>query len=322
MFFNIFKRKNFNHAVASSKDKPVSDLSIYIPIVKYTSYDTSSDLSFSDRLYLSLKGCALGDFAGQPYEFTPLDECKDITQDELYKFAKDTTDDTILTCATAQALCMKFDDPNIGSTIFGDLYRKYAKQYPSPLGGYGSRFLAWVYTGIDPQSCGNGSAMRVSPCGCLDNVEDVIKAAYESAICTHNHPEGIKGAIVVAVCIWMAFHGCSKEDIGNYASQMYAESPYSPALKWSKLKSYKQAQGNTAVCQTTVPMAISCFVNSTNFEDCILKAVQFGWDTDTQAAIAGSIAGAYYKRFDDLSNCKWEEIKETPYIKSILALNV
>lgn len=316
MFFKVFKKRNANHTGAPS-DKETIDLSIYFPIVK----PSSCDLSFSDRLCLSLKGCALGDFAGQPYEFTSLDECKDITLDELYNFAKDTTDDTILTCATAHALCMKSDNKSVDSGIFGDLYRKYAKQYPSPLGGYGSRFLAWVYRGISPQSCGNGSAMRVSPCGCLDHIEDVIETAYESAVCTHSHPEGIKGAIVTAVCIWMAFHGCSKKDIKKYASQMYNDSPYSPTLKWSKLKAYKQAQGNTAICQTTVPMAISCFINSTDFEDCILKAIQFGWDTDTQAAIAGSIAGAYYKRFDDSSNRNWNQIKETSYIKNILVLN-
>lgn len=87
------------------------------------------------------------------------------------------------------------------------------------------------------------------------------------------------------------------------------------------MTSYEKIKGNPAVCQTTVPMAVSCFVNSNTFEDCIWKAVQFGWDTDTQAAIAGSIAGTYYMMhclFSDDSNNAWKTLKENKYIKEII----
>ena len=163
--------------------------------------------------------------------------------------------------------------------------------------------------------------MRVGPCGCLSNVEDVINEAYKSAVCTHSHPEGIKGAIVIAVCIWMAFHDYTKKEIGEYVDKFYPNSPYAPKVSWKKMTSYEKIKGNPAVCQTTVPMAVSCFVNSNTFEDCIWKAVQFGWDTDTQAAIAGSIAGTYYMMhclFSDDSNNAWKTLKENKYIKEII----
>lgn len=311
----FFKNKNPKATIEIFSDKKKVDLSIYVPkVIK----ETHCDLSFSDKIYLSLKGCALGDFAGQPYEFTSLSQCRGIEPRELYKFAEDATDDTILTCATVKGLVLKLNMKNGENNPYADMYRQYAKKYPNPLGGYGPRFETWVYYDKNPKSCGNGSAMRVGPCGCLYALEDVIKAAYESAVCTHSHPEGIKGAIVTAVCIWMAFQGYSKKEIKSYAADMYYDSPYSPKLPWKKLIEYQEVQGDPALCQITVPMAISCFVNSRNYEDCILKAIQFGWDTDTQAAIAGSLAGAYYRQFGAVSEEKWKKLKKNEYIKHIV----
>jgi len=48
-------------------------------------------------------------------------------------------------------------------------------------------------------------------------------------------------------------------------------------------------------CQETVPWAIRCFLESENFEEAIRIAVMAGGDTDTKAAITGSIAEAYYQ---------------------------
>ena len=47
-------------------------------------------------------------------------------------------------------------------------------------------------------------------------------------------------------------------------------------------------------CQITVPQAIVCFLESTDFESAIRLAVSIGGDSDTIAAITGSIAEAYY----------------------------
>lgn len=280
--------------------------------------EASCGLSFAERCRFVLKGCAIGDYAGQPYEGVSLNECKYISMDKLYRKSRDCTDDTILTCATIEAL--KTQNTSVKENPYELAYRDYTKEYSNPLGGYGARFLAWVYTGVNPNSCGNGSAMRVGPCGCLDKVEDVINEAYKSAVCTHSHQEGIKGAVVTAVCIWMAFHGYNKKDIGKYVGAVYSDSPYSPNVKWDIMKHYANVQGNPAICQTTVPMAVSCFVNSDSYEDCILKAIQFGWDTDTQASVAGSIAAAYYQDFSEESDKVYDKLKQNPYINNILKL--
>lgn len=300
-------RKSQNRKYFNGKTE---DLSAYIP--EGTDLHNKCELLFNQRMYLVLKGVALGDFAGQPYEAASLDYCKNLSQDLIYKKAKDCTDDTILACATAVAIEERKQ--------YAKLYREYAKRFENPLGGYGGRFTAWVYNNVESYSCGNGSAMRVGPCGCFDDARDVIAEAYKSAACTHNHPEGIKGAIVTAVSIWMAFHDYTKEDIAKYADRFYSDNFYSPMSSWSVMRESKYVQGSPAVCQTTVPMAVSCFVNTDCYENCVWEAIRFGWDTDTQAAIAGSIAAAYYQLFNIGSDAQWNKIKDRDYFSEVRKL--
>ena len=47
-------------------------------------------------------------------------------------------------------------------------------------------------------------------------------------------------------------------------------------------------------CQGSVPQAIRCFLEAESFEDAVRNAVSLGGDSDTQAAIAGSIAEVYF----------------------------
>lgn len=273
-----------------------------------------SNLWFKDRVSLALKGCALGDCAGRVYEaVSPLSCREEVSLETLFHngFCLDCTDDTILTCATLEALL----DTSKKEDIYEFSYKKYAQKYP--LGNYGGRFISWVNGGVNPESCGNGSAMRISPCGCFEKIEDTVNEAYKSAICTHSHPEGVKGAVVTAACIWMAFHEYSKKEIGEYCSSQYPDSPYAPSISYKEIYKYDRVKGNPALCQVTVPMAINCFVHSDSFEDCILKAIHMGWDTDTQAAIAGSIAMAYYQECSGETEEAWKELKELPYIKNI-----
>lgn len=317
---NVQFEKSLDEKQVDDKTHMTSDnfLESFYPL-KYQDKGCS-DMGFKDKVLLVLKGCALGDSAGRIYEAVSPTECREeVCLENLYSSGEslDCTDDTILTCATIEAL-LNPNNPNKGEDPYAFCYRKYAKAYP--LGNYGGRFIVWANEDISPESCGNGSAMRVSPCGCLEKIEDVVNEAYKSAMCTHSHPEGVKGAIVTAVCVWMAFHGYSKTEIGKYCSSQYPESPYTPSIDYKKIYKYHQVKGNPALCQTTVPMAINCFVYSDSFEDCILKAIHMGWDTDTQAAIAGFVAMAYYKKCSDEGEKAWEILKKVPYIENAILL--
>ena len=139
-------------------------------------------------------GAIIGDIAGSTYEFS---NCKNAEMD-LFPAGSAFTDDTILTVATANAL--------LGDGDYETAYRDFGRRYPDPMGGYGARFHNWIWTdAAGPyNSYGNGAAMRVSPVGfACENLESVRAEAKRSAMATHNHPEGIRGAQAAAVAVFM-----------------------------------------------------------------------------------------------------------------------
>ena len=137
----------------------------------------------------------------------------------------------------------------------GMYYYRYGANYPHPLGGYGSGFQKWLWQAEDGNfepyiSCGNGSAMRVGPVGwAFDTIEDVLLYAKCSAECTHNHPEGIKGAQATALCIFLARKGFGKEEIRSEISTRFG---YSLNITCNEIRDTYKGGGN---CQDTVPQA-------------------------------------------------------------------
>ena len=146
--------------------------------------------------------------------------------------------------------------------------------------------------------------MRVSACGWYgNNEEEVIDFATRVTEVTHNHPEGIKGAIVTALCIYYARTGKSKEFIREYAEKKY---PIIKDLDYEELR--KTYMHEAEICQNTVPQAIYCFLISDSFEDTIRTTISIGGDCDTTAAISGAIAEAFYK--NDISDALIKKVKE------------
>lgn len=238
-------------------------------------------------------GSIIGDIVGSIYEFTP-NNIK-TKQFEFFNPNGSYTDDSILTFATADWLLH-------GGEV-AHYYSKYGEKYPWPMGGYGGGFKLWLVRSIRHQdyrpynSCGNGSAMRVGPVGwAFDTIEEILAKAKESAECTHNHPEGIKGAQATALAIMMARHGCDKNEIRSeiekrfeYDLQFTCEQ-IRPTYTW----------GGT--CQDSVPQAIVAFLDGEDYEDSIRNAISIGGDSDTIGCITGSIAEAYFGVPADLRN--------------------
>ncbi len=172
------------------------------------------------------------------------------------------------------------------------IMREYGKRFPHPVGGYGDRFSQWLSGTLNGpyHSFGNGSAMRVSPCGIYAvMLEEALMLAKASAEVTHDHPEGIKGAQAVAAAIFLAKTTHSKEKIKAYIEENY----YSLDFILDKIR---PDYGFDESCQGTVPQAIVAFLESVSFEDAIRNAVSLGGDSDTLAAITGSIAWAFYAK--------------------------
>jgi len=203
------------------------------------------------------------------------------------------TDDTVMTIAVADALLD-------GGTAddFIDSMEKFGRLYPNA--GYGGRFGSWVHSDErEPYNTwGNGSAMRVSPCGWFaESLEEAEVLAERSVSVTHNHPEGIKGAQATAAAIYLARIGKSQAEIRDYI-----ESKYEYNLSRT-LDEIRPGYRFNETCQETVPEAIIAFLESKGFEDAIRNAISLGGDSDTLAAITGSIAEAAYgitERFEGM----------------------
>lgn len=229
-----------------------------------------------------LYGTIFGDIAGSTYEFRACKNYNFTTVPEKSRF----TDDTVMTLAVASWL-MK--DPNDINVLVKEM-QYFGNRYPRA--GYGGMFRKWLIK-EDPEpynSFGNGSAMRVSPCAWVaKSLEEAENLAKKSAIVTHNHPEGVKGAQATAAAIYLARVGKTKEQIKDYIESKYGYD-LSRTIKEIKESGYKF----DSTCQGSVPESIIAFLESNDYEDCIRKAIWLGGDADTQAAIAGSIAEAFY----------------------------
>ncbi|SPY04789.1 ADP-ribosylglycohydrolase [Neisseria flavescens] len=151
-------------------------------------------------------GAVIGDIAGSRFEF---DNYRHIDFD-IFSPDSDFTDDTICTVAIADWVLQGCND-NLASILQG-----WCRTYPCPKGAYGGRFSQWIeWKEPEPyNSWGNGSAMRVSAVGwAFATLEETLHFAEQSAIVTHNHPEGIKGAQAVAAAIFWARTGIVKAQI-------------------------------------------------------------------------------------------------------------
>lgn len=193
------------------------------------------------------------------------------------------TDDSVMTLAVADAI--------LNHKPYGTTIKAYGRRFPDR--GYGGRFQKWLKSDDMEayNSYGNGSAMRVSPVGfAFTTLEEVLAEAKASAEVTHNHPQGIEGAQAVAAAVFMANQGESKDTIRDYLSETF-EYPLTDTIEDIR-PTYKF----DATCEGSVPESIIAFLDSKDYEHAIRLAISLGGDADTQAAIAGSIAQAYYKK--------------------------
>ncbi|MCQ2227916.1 MAG: ADP-ribosylglycohydrolase family protein [Bacteroidales bacterium] len=229
-------------------------------------------------------GAIIGDIVGSRWEFDPTNNY----DFQIFSAENGFTDDTICTIGVADALLHGSDD-------YGKFIHKWCRKYPHPMGGYGGRFAQWVASD-NPKpynSFGNGAAMRVSPVAIwFADTDEAKEEAQKTAACSHNHPEGMKGASAVAEAINMAIHAClgkSDAERTQLAKEICKTVSSNNGYNFDiDLQSVTNKFDET--CQGTVPVAFRIIADSQSFEDAIRKAVALGADADTLGAIVGSIA--------------------------------
>ena len=259
-------------------------------------------------------GAIIGDIVGSVYEWNNI-KTKDF---QLFTDRCFFTDDTVMTLAVADAIMQgekvmrgngtdSYDSIHIAPEIFIDSMKKWGRLYPGL--SYGGRFGEWLFSNDrEPyNSWGNGSAMRVAACAWVvpiqefihTGIDEVLELSKQSAEVTHNHPEGIKGAQATAMAIYYARRGRIRGDIDTYKKYIRRDLSRAGMLGFEynfdlTLDEIRPSYSFKESCQETVPEAIIAFLESTDFEDAIRNAISLGGDSDTLAAITGSIAEAAY----------------------------
>ena len=231
-------------------------------------------------------GAIFGDIVGSVYEFNNTNNYGF----QLLSKWSEPTDDSYMTLAVAKALMDSWgrDDAAVRKALVENM-QAIGRRYPNA--GYGGMFSRWLRE-KDPRpynSFGNGSAMRVAAAGWLyRTLDETLRAAALTADVTHDHPEGIKGAQAVAAGIFLARAGASKEEIKDYIAKNFGYDLN------RTLEEIRPGYAFYEICQKSVPEAIIAFLEGSDYEDVIRRAVALGGDSDTIACMAGSIAEAYY----------------------------
>ena len=252
-----------------------------------------------------VRGTILGDIIGSRYEFVPHDYSS-IFSEILPARNSYFTDDTVLSVATMEAVNERPDKPNFS--------RKYILGYlRNERAGFGGEFVRWATSnkGVPMEyvrgyhSIGNGCCMRLSYIPVYyDNIEDVIKHTIESVMVTHNNSLSIRYSVVLAVSIWMAYHGATKQDIFDYCNKYmsfteeemnmleYKNVTYNFSTPLEKATNFSGRE--SLFCSFAVPYAIRCFYETNSYEECMKEILSRFCDGDTVCAIAGGLCMAYY----------------------------
>lgn len=229
-------------------------------------------------------GAIAGDVIGSVFEWNSTKS----TEFDLFHPRATFTDDSVLTFAVARAI-LDAHPKRPTKAAYGKRLLEFGRRYPGR--GYGGGFQQWLHSDKPRpyNSFGNGSGMRVSPVGfAFDEESIVLLEAAKSAAPTHSHEEGIKGAEAVALAVFLARTGASKDDI---RARVAAHTGYDLSRTADEIR---PSYSFDVTCQGSVPEAIIAFLDSSSFESAIRIAISLGGDADTQACIAGGIAEAFY----------------------------
>ena len=233
-------------------------------------------------------GTIAGDILGSIYEswmFQATITEENVNTFNLFNSACIFTDDSVLTCATADAI--------LSGASYREKYIEWFNKYPNR--GWGSGFGDWVKNAKNNSktnnSYGNGAMMRVGPIGmAFDKIEEVLEQAKLSAQNSHDSPEAIKGAQAIALATYLAKRKVEKNEIRKEleARFHYDLSPDNKTIR-------DTFNHRTTHCDVTGPQAICVFLNSDSYEATIRNAIYTQGDCDTICAIAGGLAQQYYR---------------------------
>lgn len=230
------------------------------------------------------------------------------------------SDDTSMTIATMASFIRQG-----GQIDYDDIMRQFLNwwengaycsiEFPFGLGGTVSKALHFYKTGIPATECGpngerdngNGALMRILPFSlyCIfkgKKVEQSIEIIKSASAITHGHPISQLGCLIFTAFLKELLSSRSVKNAWNTARTV----DYSRYFDGNTLDAYKallsegfyKAEdtciGETGYVVDCLMVAVYSMLHGTCYEDTVLSAINFGYDTDTDAAVTGALAGAFY----------------------------
>lgn len=275
-------------------------------------------IPFEDRFLGSLLGLAVGDALGAPAERRSREEMhadpiRDLQPSSLW------SDDTAMTLCVLEALA---DDPGDYRAVAAALQRWINEGYWTPEGraiGVGvitRKALSRMADLDDPRdagladdrSNGNGSLMRtlgVALRHARSDAHAAARAADDVSRLTHGHPRcrmacGVYGEFVRRL-LAEAEPARAWEGVRLWASDYYPGLFPTEMNHWrgilgrtaSDWRAMEEAEvGSSGYVLHTLETAVWCLLTTSTTPECLLRAVNMGYDADTSAAVAGGLAGA------------------------------
>lgn len=168
--------------------------------------------------------------------------------------------------------------------------------------------------GIEPLKCGlknesnngNGSLMRILPVALYSyykklNDNEIIKLTNDISSLTHAHEISRLGCYIYVRYIMLLLDGLDKKNAYEKLKKLdysfysdYSLEKYNRILKGDIRKNTLDEISSSGYVVDTLEASMWCVLVHNNYEDTIIEAINLGNDTDTIAAIAGSMAGILY----------------------------
>jgi ADP-ribosylglycohydrolase len=283
-----------------------------------------------DRILGCILGGAIGDAFGSPYESRKPPVL--ISEADEWRLS----DDTQLTLATCEAItsCGGSVDPamiadrfarwhcasrvtGMGASTYKALTELVAGGHWALVGGKGER------------AAGNGAAMRAAPLAfCLDpNDHAARRTIRDVSRITHHHEEAYAGALAVVMAVRAAAGGLwdGSNDLLRLVAEVLPDTQVRDRLialteveKETPLREIARRFGCSGYVAESIPLALcgASRIRSLDFKTVLIELIACGGDTDTNASIAGQVAGALIGR----SRLPEELIARTPDRVSVEAV--
>lgn len=240
-----------------------------------------------DRMRSCIYGLAVGDALGVPYEFCERGtfECTGMVGDGTHRQPAGTWSDD-----TSMALCICSSIKRFAYINVADIagrFRRWLERGDFTCDGrafdVGVTCERAISTGVSGKSydeCGNGSLMRTAPLAMLNPIEPYD--IREVSAITHAHPVAEWSCVALCDMLRTIRNSGTPAKVDLRRRYGYIASRPIEAVK------------SGGYCEHTLEAALWCFLNTNSYADCVLAAVNLGYDTDTTAAVAGAMAGVYY----------------------------